>query len=386
MIISGGLRVLSLIDSIQAGGGAETSLATMAPALTAHGIELHVAYFHQRVGLDDELRAGGARLHLIGEHGRLKRVLAVHRLIEEVRPDVVHTTLFEADLAGRLAGRWSKVPVVSSLVSTGFELGPLWSGRGVRARAAALADSASAQVVTRFHAVSEAVAEDMGRRLRVPRDRFTVIPRGRDPVLLGRRTESRRRRARQELALNDADRVVLAVGRQVPPKALPTLIAALPDVVRNVPPVKVLLVGHMGPDTETIAALVAQLGLDDRVLQLGHRSDVAELMVAADVLVLPSVREGFPGTLVEALALELPIVASDLRSVRAVVGERGSSLARLVPARDHTALATAITEVLSSERDVDSLAAGRWQFDAHFTVDAVAARMAALLRATAKRS
>ena len=114
------LHVLYVIDSLVP-GGAESSLAVLAGLYPERGIDLEVAYLHDRPGLQATLAAAGVRLtSAAGSGGRSGWIRRVRTLVRDRRPDLVHTTLFEADIAGRLAGAASRVPVVSSLVTIGY--------------------------------------------------------------------------------------------------------------------------------------------------------------------------------------------------------------------------------------------------------------------------
>lgn len=107
---------------------------------------------------------------------------------------------------------------------------------------------------------------------------------------------------------------------------------------------------------------------------LGHRNDVADLLCAADVFVLPSRREGIPGVVQEAMALETPIVASDIGPVREAVGTPPS--AELVPVGDAAALATAVRGVLSDPASAAKRAIrGRERFETEFDIACIADRM-----------
>jgi glycosyltransferase involved in cell wall biosynthesis len=122
--------------------------------------------------------------------------------------------------------------------------------------------------------------------------------------------------------------------------------------------------------------------LGDRVRFLGHREDVPNLMSAADIFVFPSLYEGLGGALIEAMALELPIVASDLESIREVVTEGQN--AELVPARSPRLLASAV-ETLMRDGSKRALYGrrGREIFERRFTLERSATAVAALLRGVA---
>jgi glycosyltransferase involved in cell wall biosynthesis len=368
--------VLYVIDSLVP-GGAESSLAALAGLYPARGIELEVAYLHDRPGLHDVFSAAGARVtSLAGPGGRRGWARRSLTLVRARRPDLVHTTLFEADIAGRLAGASSLVPVVSSLVTEGYGR----SGRnepGIRAWklwGAQLADIATARLVRRFHAVSVHVADVMARRLLVPRGRMDVIPRGRDPQVLGRRTEERTRRARAMLDVPPGDRLLLAVARHEYPKGLDVLLRALPSVQAEVPGVRLIVAGREGNETANLQRLAGRLGVGEAVRFLGSRSDVPELLCAADLFVLPTRREGFPGAVLEAMALEVPIVGSSIAAVSEAVVDGQHAV--LVPPDDPSALAVAMVDVLTCpsaarQRTLAALA----RFHDRFTVDRAADAM-----------
>ncbi len=350
---SSSMRVLTVIDSLDASGGAERSLAAMAPDLARAGVELHVGYLRERpLTVAADLADAGATVHaLAGGGGRPGAVGRVARLTRSLRPDLVHTTLFEADQAGRLGARLAGRPVVSSLVNVAY--GPEQAPPGVppwKVRAARLTDAASAQLVRRFHAITAHVADVMAPRLHVGRDRIDVVYRGRDPERLGRRTAARRAQVRHALGLADDRPVVLAVGRQEWQKGHDTLIDATTGLARRWPDLVVLVAGREGNRTTALRDQVAATGLDERIRFLGFRDDVPDLLAAADVFAFPSRWEGLGSTLLEAMALEVPIVASDLPAVREVVGG-GEGL--LVPPSDATALSAAVADCL-----VDLVATG----------------------------
>ena len=369
------MRILYLIDSLTP-GGAETSLAAMAPLLIAGSVDLEVGYFIERPGVHAQLREAGARVTCIGnEGGRRGRVMRVRALVNERRPNLVHTTLFEADVAGRLGARLARTPVVTSLVSVSY--GSEHGGGqdlGWRLHAAHAVDAATAQLARRFHANSELVAQTMSRRLVIPRKRIDVVHRGRDANALGRRTADRCAATRAALGIGDAP-MVLAVGRQEAPKGLDVLLRCVPALRAATPTARVLVAGRPGGHSPELQRIVSTLRIGDAVTFLDHRDDVADLLAAADVLAFPSRREGLPGTVIEALALECPVVASDLSNIREVVGD---CAAGLVPVDDHQALAIALADALSGSGRIAALAAtGRQRFLDYFTIEQSVAGMLA---------
>lgn len=353
------MKVVYVIDSL-AGGGAERSLVEMVPHLVGAGVELTIAVLHDRGGLRDAAVGGGASVTTVPAGGVVGRVRELRALFRSLRPDVVHTTLFDADLAGRLAARAAGVTVTGSLVNLHY--GPESRQPGVSAvkqRAVQALDAATARLAPRLHAVSSAVADVMAPRLRYPRDRIVVIPRGRDPERLGRRTPERRAAARAGLGVGDGEQVVLAVGRHEHQKGFDVLVDAMPEVLASCPDVTLRIAGKDGRETAGLRAAAVGRGLDPDAVFLGERDDIPDLLCAADLFVLASRREGMPGALIEAMALEVPVLSSDLPVAQELLGDSASFV------RDGASWAAAIVAALSSPSDT---AGPRARFEEHFTV------------------
>jgi len=376
------MRVLTIIDSL-AVGGAEQSLALEAPHMIERGVEVHVAYLTERSGIHDDLRKVGASLHSLdgsgGRPGALRRTI---RLLRVLRPDLVHTTLFESDVVGRVAARLSGVPVVSSFVTESY--GPEHVGnpeyRPWRVRGARLADAATARLVTRFHAVSATSAEIMARRLWIPRARIDVIPRGRDPVVLGERSAERTSRVRFDLNVADGSPLLLAAARHFHMKGLDVLLEAYPKVVSSFPEATLVIAGREGPATPALRRLIEAGGVASATRLTGYRSDVPDLMSAADVFVLPSRAEGSPGALIEAMALGTPAVASDIPSARELAGG-GDGVIALATVDSADDLARAIILLLDEpERAAAMAARGRQRFLNRYSIGGIADAMVDLYR------
>lgn len=370
------MRILAVIDSLAA-SGAERSTVQLVPHLIKRGVDVDIAVLWDRPDLLDDLRSTGATLFsLAGSGRRVRRIGRASRLIERLRPDLVHTSLFEAHIVGRIAARRRRTPVVSTWtgLSYGSEHRRAPHLRAWKVVASQAADLATARVVDRFHAVSEHVADVMSRRLRVERSRVDVIPRGRDLRWLGEATKERRASARADLAIAPHERVVLAVARHDWKKGLDVLLHSFSAVRHVFPDSRLLIAGVEGHDTDALRRLAVELSLDGSLHFLGGRADIPELLCAADVFVLPSRSEGFPGVLLEALALEAPIVASDIPAVRDLIG--GEKLALLTPPEDANEFARAIVDVLEHPAAADRRAhAGRRRFMEQFQVEEVAERM-----------
>jgi glycosyltransferase involved in cell wall biosynthesis len=336
------VRVVAVIDSLVP-GGAETSLAILAPHVVAAGADLHVAQLHARPGLQARLEGAGIPIHDLSQRpGRLGWTAAVRRLVGELSPDLVHTTLYEADITGRVGARLARTPVVSTLATERYGSSHLAAPHlsAVKVRAAQVVDAATARLTRRLHAVSTPVADAMARHLRYDRGRIDVVGRAREPVVVP--DEEGRRRLRVSLGAG-AGPVVLAVARQDHVKGLDVLVAAVGELRREGRDVELWIAGREGDATSELRARAERDGMAGALRLLGHRDDVPDLLGAADVFVLPSRREGAPGALLEAMAARSAIVATDIPGVREVAD---GEVASLVPVDRPGEMAAAIAAVL----------------------------------------
>ncbi len=142
-----------------------------------------------------------------------------------------------------------------------------------------------------------------------------------------------------------------------PEKDHATFLKALARVKAAIPDVKALLIGE-GPLREELQNLAVSLGLKDTCFFPGFRSDVPEILGAADLFVLSSVSEGMPFMVLEALALERPVVATDVYGVSEIIRHNQEGL--LVPARSPDAMADSIVTLLKDSTQARHLGkAGR---------------------------
>jgi glycosyltransferase involved in cell wall biosynthesis len=377
------MHVMHVIDSLH-GGGAEISLLEVIPGLERRGIRTSiVTILADDHVLEDRLSSLGIARKTLTRRDPLRLMLDLRSIILSEEPDLLHTTLLFSNLVGRIAARTARIPVVTTLANQDYgrehranSRYGAWSVHGVHA-----ADLATARLTTRFHAISEDVAKVMSRRLWIPEDRMEVIYRGRDPVRLGVATPERRRRVRSLLSVADTTPLVLSVGRLDLQKGVETTIAAFRRLLTQVPDAVLLVAGRPG---NAHAAVQAEARRTPAVRLLGHRADVPDLMCAADVLSFPSRWEGLGGTLIEAMALRLGIVASDLPPIAEAVGDVGWPLVR---PGDAQALADGLVSVLEggAVNEARKLA-GERRFQKLFTTDAASEAMAGLYEDVLRRS
>jgi glycosyltransferase involved in cell wall biosynthesis len=284
------------------------------------------------------------RLNLLPGSSAWERIVATRRALRRLRPDIVHLVDVDppAAIAARLAG-------VRRLLVTYHtpELRPPDNRAGrILRRAGWLA---------RPHVVfTSAPDRETGLGLDpIPRGRSSVVTLGID---LSAFDEARTRPVlREELGVSGP--IVGTAGRLHPQKAQADLVAAAPLVLAHHPDATFVIAGE-GPLEEELRTQVTGLGLDGKVVLLGQRDDVADVLASLDVFVLTSIFEGLCLVVCEALALARPVVATPVGGVRQTVLDGETGL--LVPVGDTERLAAAIVRLLSDRKAAQRLGeAGR---------------------------
>jgi glycosyltransferase involved in cell wall biosynthesis len=384
MAVAKPINVMFVINGLGT-GGAQRSLLELLPRLADAEIRPSIVVLDSLdEGVEGEVRERGYPVRVVDERNVAARIARLRRMITTEQPNIVHTAIFESDLAGRVAAIRKPAAVLTSLVNTSYDPIRLKDPnvRARRLRAAKQIDAWTARhLTTHFHAISHAVKAAAIQDLGIRPDRVTVIERGRDISRLGEPSPERRARSRTSLGLGETDRVLLTVGRQEYQKGQRFLLEAM-SLLREQPNLVLLIAGRRGHASPDLDRTVRQLGLEDRVRLLGHRLDVPELLAAADVFVFPSLYEGLGGALIEAMALGMPVVASKIDAIEEVVENGGS--ATLVESGRPAELAAAIASLLDDPVRARAFAdRGREIFFERFTLDRSAERMIELYRSLA---
>lgn len=249
--------------------------------------------------------------------------------------DIVHGHDHKTDLLAWLLAR--RLPIVPMATSHG------WSGYSWKERL--IYYPADIKVIARFPAVI-AVSSKIRDRLvekGVPADRISVILNAIDPVTFQRR-RSEEAAAREALGFPAGTLVIGAVGRLEQVKRFDHLIEAFARVAPHFGHARLAIAGE-GTLRQALEAQAAALGVGDRCHWLGHHTDVIRLHHAFDLFVQSSESEGTPNAVLEAMAMETPVVATDVGGTRELAWPDQHAL--IVPRHDPAALATAITHVLA---------------------------------------
>ena len=319
-------------------------------------------------GIEHRALQHATRAHAPREDVRL--LIELRRLFKELRPDIVHTHTPKPGYVGRLAARSSRVPIVVHTIHGIFALPEdPWKKKALVYTLDRIASAWSD-----IELVQNPEDLPVLRRLRFPERKLRVLGNGVDLTRFDRsRFDAARVAAiRDDLGFGPDDIVCGAVGRLVWEKGYREVFDAAAMLRARSPRVRFVIVGPVEqrdavPQQELDRA--AALG---NVTFLGLRDDVEDLYAAMDVSVLASYREGFPRGAMEAAAMGLPLVLTDIRGCRQVVDDGVNG--RLVPVRDARAFADAIASLaddaeLRRRMGAESAAKANRDFDQQRVID-----------------
>jgi glycosyltransferase involved in cell wall biosynthesis len=327
-----GLRIAHLIES-DGPGGAERIVAGLARALQESGA-FNVIFLPARGEgwLARELEGSGVAIEKYSLDTPLSPVCAraLAAGFRRHRIDVAHSHEFSMAVYGAWASRRNGVPHVITMHGSRYYAGRLRRRLAMRAAIAGR---------TRVVAVSHELGDDLSRDLRVRRSRIEMVANG------VRFTGPARGTLREELALGPGDRLAVALGNLYPVKGHRYAIDALAQLTGRHPTLHLAIAGR-GELHDALAAQARSLGVGHRVHLLGLRRDVAAVLASGDLFVMPSVSEGLPLALLEAMFAGKPIVATDVGEVAAALGQGRAGV--IVPPEDAAALAAALDDLLTS--------------------------------------
>lgn len=342
-------------------GGAEQALVAIATRLDRSRITAAVYCLgpeppNPEASCIPPLRAAGLAVHCLGARsfaGFPSAVWKLRRYLLHFQPNLVQTFLFHANIVGRFAARLARVPTVvcGIRVAERHHRWHLW------------VDRITSRWVDRYVCVSESVAKFSAAQAGLAPAKLSVIPNG---------VDLQRFPAAASAVLSDAgvplgSRVATFVGRLESQKGLAWLIDAAAQWVSRLPDCHLVVVGQ-GPDGPALRRLALQRGIADRVHWLGWRSDIPEILASSDLLVLPSRWEGMPNVVLQAMASQRPVLATDVEGVRELLGENAD--AQTVAYGDTPSFIEKLAAILSDRELATRLGReNRWRCERAFSIE-----------------
>lgn len=296
--------VLHLITGLESGGGAETFLSRIIPQLDEDTDVHHVVCSLLPPGaVGDQLRTAGVEVRSLDQRSKFdpRLITRYRRLIKELQPDMQINYLIHADLLGRIFGKLFGAKKIVSFIRNNHQD---WTDK--------LVEKMTIRLVDCLLTNSQAVMDYYAANYQIP-DCTSVIPNG---VPLPEDIE--------KTSHEDDSFVIITVARLHPVKSLQTLVEAAAISKEDIPNLEVLFVGE-GQEETRLKQLATKLGVGKHAFFLGKRDDVPDILAASDVFVLPSHREGMSNALLEAMAMGLPPVVSNIPENTELVtdGENG---------------------------------------------------------------
>lgn len=313
-----------------------------------------------------KMQAEGIEVSYLGLRPSLPSPLKLLRLTGIVRraaPDVVQCWMYHADLLGGYAAwRAGMRAIVWGLHHTTLDKqGTKWTTRQLVRLNTRVSPWLPRRIIT-----CSSKGDVVHREIGYPADKMVVVHNGYDTAAF-RPDASARAAIRAEFGIGDDELLLGCVARYNPQKDHRNLIQGFAGVAQARPDARLLLVGPgLTVDNAEVMALIAEMGLGNRITLVGPRTDIPAVMNGLDLHVLSSAfGEAFPNVLSEAMSCGTPCVATDVGDSATIVGKTG----RIVPPRDSQALATAILELASGLSDPGTQLACRDRILGNFTLE-----------------
>lgn len=344
------MRIILLINSLYTGGAEYSTLQFYSFLKEKKLADISVLCLKKAEPAYDHLEFGFDEINYLSGKNILQRVKSLNLIIENFKPQIVHSVLFDANLIGRISRLWKRNFVhIESLVNQTYSSYRLKDPNVNKLKLEfyrVIDFITQIYGVDHFHSNGMTVARHYQEKLFINKNRITNIPRGRKPNSY-LNNELTRNLIRTKLMLEDKI-VLINVARHEFQKAQTVLIEAINELPHLKDKFILLLVGREGNATAEINNKIAKYNFQDNVQLLGHRTDVPALLAAADVFVFPSRFEGLPGVLIEAEAAGLPIICSNITNNLEVVTEDENAF--IFEVDDHVQLAKCIDEIIGDEK------------------------------------
>ncbi len=342
-------RVLHVIDSLHLGGAQEVVL-NLATCGDRQRFTHEVATMHGRGVYWTRMEELGIPLHSLSPHKFLPWYgVSLPALLLRGKFDILHCHLVASNIIAKPLGIMCGVPVILNHDHTNDDY-------RANQRTRLALDTLSNRFATHIIAVSESCRTFLIDREGVTADKITLVQNAIDL----RRFSSgcgTRAEARKSLHLPESGPVVAGVGRLNPQKNFPLFIRIAAEVLKRHPHAHFAIAGE-GPEDDLLRKLARESGVGDRLHFCGYVSDTRQVYLAADVLLMPSLFEGLPMSLLEAMAMRVPVVADGVDGFLVPTGDLHMFCERICRVIEDPSLARDIGEA-ASEKITRRFSSGR---------------------------
>ncbi len=336
------MKIFHLITSLKI-GGAESALINFLTAANNNPHEHVVAYFHPGPNLEKIHALNITTHHITGLISYTDPIglWKLARLIKQEQPNIIHSALWSANIIGRLMAKYFSLPIICDIHGNSFDEGKFrnWFDRQTVGYATKIvAVSTSTHDTYHTNIIAQLKDPNLANNL-------ITINNGIDcPSVCSRAQKHQLKRA--DFGLTDNDFVIGALGRLEPIKSYDILIKAFREVQegtacgKNSHKKTTLMIVGGGSQEQTLKTLCSDLGISEKVIFVGYRTDAISFYPLFDCFVLSSQSEGLSIALLEALCFGLPIITTNQTPIHDVIEHNVNGL--IVPTNNIQALAEAI--------------------------------------------
>jgi len=358
--------IIWMIDSLGP-GGAEQLMPAILKNLKQTGFNIRICALQIRAGnpIASDLERLGLPVDLV-PIPNLRQPFNLFRILRYLRlhrPQLLHTQLEFADILGTVAAKLLGIPSVSTVHTLDIfpEKKSAWGRMKLRW-------FLLGKFCDRVIAVSEKTRLHYLQSGGLQPDKVITLYNGVDISRFKNTDASQAAKTKQALRLPLNSRVIITIAVLREPKGIQFMIEALPAILEQFPDVHYLIVGD-GEYSAALTELVTALAIKNHVTFAGHRTDIPDLLACSDIFVLPTLKDALPTVLIEALAAERPIVASDVGGVPEIIENGVNGL--LVASGDPSKLAEACLRLLKdNELSRQIVLAGSKTVQQRFNIDA----------------
>ncbi len=347
-------------------GGAQTQLLNIVRALDREYFEQHIICLRNKGKLGSELVEDGFTVYELNKSARIDIGFfqRLRKTLKAFRPNILHCSVFTANLWGRLAALTIHVPICITHEQSTVSL-ERWHRR--------LLDRLLLQRTSTVLAVSQDLKDKLIAKEKLPASKVEILYNAIDCTAV----QTAAKQNIDPLPGIDGKRIC-CVGRLEYRKDHTNLLKAAKIVINQDSQAHFFVIGD-GPDRSKLQNLQAQLQIEANTHFLGERRDVPAILNATDIYCLSSITEGLSLSILEAMAAARPIVATNVGGNAELLDQGKAGL--LVPARNPESMANAILQLLQHPRHARELGENaQKRAESHFDIKAVASRLANIYR------
>jgi len=331
-------KILYLHNTLGVGGGAEALRYTMLKYIDRKKYDISLCCLVRKGEIGDDIEKLGFNVDLLNTSDKIYNLAAIIKLYKYLhrnKIDILQTVFFNVNLLGRVAGILAGVPKIIIEEHSYYErYNPRFGFilRGV--------NKYLSRLTYKIIACADIVAKRISSEENIPMDKFCVIPNTVDPQRM--RPSRSREGLRKELNIREGELVIGSIASFAPRKGHIFLLKAIEECIKEIPKIKVLLVGT-GMLRDKAAEMVKEKGLSEHIVFLGLRKDIPDIISMLDIYIQPSLAEAFSISITEAMSMGVACIVTDVGGNREIVS--GDQCGILVPPRDPVALKDAIVRL-----------------------------------------